>query len=117
MLDACLGVLDQVSPGSMIKSELILRITEQNPHLYEREVEAVVNTILKRISEALVAGERVELRGLGTFSLRTLSPRKGRNPRTGAPVLMAEKKKVAFKPGKGMHARLNPPEEPASSEL
>jgi len=101
----------------MIKSELILRITEQNPHLYEREVEAVVNTILKRISEALVAGERVELRGLGTFSLRTLGPRKGRNPRTGAPVPMAAKKKVAFKPGKGMHARLNPPEGPASSEL
>jgi len=101
----------------MIKSELILRITEQNPHLYEREVEAVVNTILKRISEALVAGERVELRGLGTFSLRALDPRKGRNPRTGAPVPMAAKKNVAFKPGKSMHARLNPPEEPASSEL
>jgi integration host factor subunit beta len=96
----------------MIKSDLILRIADQNPHLYEREVEGVVNTILKRISDALVAGERVELRGLGTFSLRTLGPRKGRNPRTGAPVLMAEKRKVAFKPGKGMQARLNPSEVP-----
>ena len=53
----------------MIKSELILRIAEQNPHLYEKEVEAVVNTILNRISDALVAGDRVELRGFGEFAV------------------------------------------------
>lgn len=47
----------------MIKSELILRIAEQNPHLYERDVEALVNVILKRITDALIAGDRVELRG------------------------------------------------------
>jgi integration host factor subunit beta len=100
----------------MIKSELILRLVEQNPHLYEREVEKVVNTILGQISAALVAGDRVELRGLGVFSVKTRNAREGRNPKTGAAVPIAEKKTVAFKPGKGMHARLNPskvPTEPA----
>ena len=101
----------------MIKSELILCIAEQNPHLYEREVEAVVNTILERISGALVAGNRVELRGLGTFSLRARAARQGRNPKTGAAVPIAEKKTVAFKPGKGMQARLNPSQAPANPEL
>lgn len=107
---ACLNELGRVSAHRMIKSELILRIAEQNPHLYERDVEKVVNTILGQISAALVAGDRVELRGLGVFSVRTLAPREGRNPRTGAPVPIAEKKKVAFKPGKSMQARLNPSE-------
>jgi integration host factor subunit beta len=91
----------------MIKSELILRIAEQNPHLYEREVELVVNTILGRISGALAAGDRVELRGLGAFSVRTRDAREGRNPKTGAAVPVGEKKTVAFKPAKGMQARLN----------
>lgn len=96
----------------MIKSELILRIAEQNPHLYERDAEAIVNTILDRISDALVAGDRVELRGLGIFSLRARGAREGRNPKTGVAVPIAEKKTVAFKPGKGMHTRLNPSEVP-----
>jgi len=101
----------------MIKSELILRIAEQNPRLYEKDAEAIVNTILGQISDALVAGDRMELRGLGAFSVRTLGAREGRNPRTGAPVPVAEKKKVAFKPGKGMQARLNPSEALATPEL
>jgi len=96
----------------MIKSELILRIAEQNPHLYEKDAEAIVNTILGQISDALVAGDRVELRGLGTFSLKTRGAREGRNPKTGVAVSVAEKKTVAFKPGKGMQARLNPSEVP-----
>jgi len=100
----------------MIKSELILRIAEQNPHLYEKDVEVLVNTILGRISDALVAGERVELRGLGTFSLRTRGARQGRNPKTGAAVPIEEKKTVAFKPGKGMQARLNTSEVAAEPE-
>ena len=99
----------------MIKSELILRIAEQNPHLYERDVEAVVNLILGRISDALVAGDRVELRGLGVFSLRTRNAREGRNPKTGAAVPIAEKRTVAFKTGKAMQARLNGSEEPITS--
>jgi integration host factor subunit beta len=101
----------------MIKSELILRIAEQNPHLYEKDVEAVVNAILDRVADALADGGRVELRGLGVFSLKIRNAREGRNPKTGAAVPIAEKKTVAFKPGKGMHARLNPskvPTEPAA---
>jgi len=94
----------------MIKSELILHIAEQNPHLHDRDAEAVVNTILSRIADALAAGDRVELRGLGIFSLRTRGARQGRNPKTGAAVPVEEKKTVAFKPGKGMQARLNPSE-------
>ena len=72
---------------SMIKSELVLRIAEQNPHLYEKDAEAVVNTILGRISDALVAGDRVELRGFGAFTIRSRNARLGREPqdwRSGA---------------------------------
>jgi len=101
----------------MVKSRLILRIAEQNPHLYEQDAEAIVNTILGQISDALVAGGRVELRGLGTFSLRTRGARQGRNPKTGAAVPIEEKKTVSFKPGKGMQARLNPSQAPANPEL
>jgi len=94
----------------MIKSELILRIAEQNPHLYERDVEKIVNTILDRISEGLVAGDRVELRGLGVFAVKSREARTARNPKTGAAVSLAEKRSISFKTGKAMHVRLNAPE-------
>lgn len=91
----------------MIKSELILRIAEQNPHLYEKDVVAIVNTILGRITNGLIDGDRVKLRGLGVFSLRARDAREGRNPKTGAAVSVGGKKTVAFKSGKSMQARLN----------
>lgn len=91
----------------MIKSELILRIAERNPHLYEKDVAAIVNTIVGRITDALMDGDRVELRGLGVFLLRTREARGGRNPKTGAAVPVAEKRAVVFKTGKAMQARLN----------
>jgi integration host factor subunit beta len=91
----------------MVKSELILRIAEQNPHLYEKDVEAVVNAILNRITDALVAGERVEIRGFGAFTVKPREARMGRNPRTGAVVALADKRMLVFKPGKPMQARLN----------
>ena len=94
-------------PWPMIKSELILRIAEQNPHLYEKEVEAVVNTILNRISDALVAGDRVELRGFGAFTVKPREARTGRNPKTGEAVTVADKLILGFKTGKGMQAHLN----------
>jgi integration host factor subunit beta len=94
----------------MIRSELVTRIAEMNPHLYERECEAVVNTILDRISEALAAGDRVEIRGFGAFTAKTRQARQGRNPKTGESVAVAEKKDVAFKTGKEMRQRLNPSE-------
>ena len=91
----------------MIKSELIERITAQNPHLYDRDVEKVVNAILDEMVEALRRGDRVELRGFGAFSAKLRGPRQGRNPRTGAVVAVGKRALPYFKPGKEMHARLN----------
>lgn len=73
----------------MIKSQLIRRITAQNPHLFQRDIEKVVNAILVEMVEALRRGDRVELRGFGAFSVRLREARTGRNPRTGAAVAVA----------------------------
>ena len=70
----------------MIKSELVQRIAEHNPHLYQRDVENIVNAILDEIVAALARGDRVELRGFGAFSVKHRPARAGRNPRTGAHV-------------------------------
>lgn len=91
----------------MIRSELVLRIAEQNPHLYATEVEAVVDTILDSITAALADGDRVELRDFGTFCVRDREGRRGRNPRTGKEVVVPARTHVHFKPGKAMRARLN----------
>src|SRR3954468_3807050 len=92
----------------MIKSELIARIAERNPHLYQRDVEAVVNTILGTMTEALACGSRVELRGFGAFRVKRREARTGRNPRNGQVVAVAEKLIPMFKTSKDMHHQLNP---------
>ncbi|MBE7158133.1 MAG: integration host factor subunit beta [Rhodospirillales bacterium] len=91
----------------MIRSALITRIAEQNPHLYAKDVEAVVSVILNTVTEALARGDRVELRDFGAFSINELQGRTARNPRTGAIVEVVAKRTIAFKPGKAMRARLN----------
>jgi integration host factor subunit beta len=91
----------------VIKSELIQRISSQNPHLYERDIEKIVNAILDEIVEALRRGDRVELRGFGAFSAKLRGARQGRNPRTGALVSVEEKAVPFFKTGKEMRGRLN----------
>jgi integration host factor subunit beta len=91
----------------MIKSELVLKIAERNPHLYQRDVENIVNAILDTIADALARGDRVELRGFGAFSVKKRDARTGRNPRTGATVSVAEKMTPVFKTGKEMRLRLN----------
>lgn len=91
----------------MIKSELVLRIAEQNPHLYQRDVENIVNAILDTIVDALSRGDRVELRGFGAFSVKKRDARVGRNPRTGETVDVSEKVIPVFKTGKEMRMRLN----------
>jgi integration host factor subunit beta len=91
----------------MIKSELIERISSQNPHLFARDIEKIVTAILGEIIEALSRGDRVELRGFGAFSVRRRGAREGRNPRTGVAVSVANKAIPHFKTGKGMHERLN----------
>ena len=91
----------------MIKSELVQKIAERNPHLYQRDVENIVNAILDTITEALARGDRVELRGFGAFSVKKRDARTGRNPRTGETVSVSEKFIPVFKTGKEMRLRLN----------
>ena len=91
----------------MIKSELIQKLSEQNPHLYQRDVENIVNAILNEITNALSRGDRVELRGFGAFSVKNRPARTGRNPRTGSRVSVPEKYVPFFKTGKEMRERLN----------
>jgi integration host factor subunit beta len=91
----------------MIKSELVGRIAAQNPHLYQRDVENIVNSILDTIADALARGDRVELRGFGAFSVKKRDARDARNPRTGEAVSVCEKVIPVFKTGKDMRKRLN----------
>lgn len=91
----------------MTKSELILRLAEANPHLYQRDVERIVSTVFEEITEALARGDRVELRGFGAFSVKRRDARVGRNPRTGDQVDVQEKFVPFFKTGKQLRERLN----------
>ena len=91
----------------MIRSELIQIIADENPHLYQRDVERIVNTIFDEITETMARGDRVELRGFGAFSVKKRDSRVGRNPRTGASVAVAEKHVPFFKTGKLLRDRLN----------
>ena len=91
----------------MTKSELIQRLAEQNPHLFQRDVERIVSTIFDEISDALSRGDRVELRGFGAFSVKARAARVGRNPRTGESVEVAQKHVPFFKAGKDLRDRLN----------
>jgi integration host factor subunit beta len=91
----------------MIRSELIQKIADENPHLYQRDVEKIVNTIFDQITDAMAAGHRVELRGFGAFSVKKRDQRTGRNPRTGEAVDVDEKHVPFFKTGKLLRDRLN----------
>ena len=91
----------------MIKSELIARLSEENPHLTQRDVERVVGVILERMIQALETDGRVELRGFGALSVRSRDARAGRNPRTGESVDVRAKHVPFFKSGKELRERLN----------
>ncbi|MEM6374626.1 MAG: integration host factor subunit beta [Pseudomonadota bacterium] len=91
----------------MIRSELIQKISDENPHLYQRDVEKIVNTIFSEITSAMAHGNRVELRGFGAFSVKKRDARTGRNPRTGESVDVSEKHVPFFKAGKLLRERLN----------
>ncbi|MSO71422.1 MAG: integration host factor subunit beta [Alphaproteobacteria bacterium] len=91
----------------MTKSELIARLAELNPHLYQRDIERIVATIFEQITAALCNGSRVELRGFGAFSVKQRGARQGRNPRTGVTVSVAERHVPYFKTGKELRERLN----------
>lgn len=91
----------------MIKSELIQQIAEDNPHLYQRDVERIVSTVFEEITSALSRGDRVELRGFGAFSVKKRDARMGRNPRTGESVPVPKKSVPFFKAGKELRERMN----------
>ena len=101
------GLLTTSGDLKMIRSELIQKIADENPHLYQRDVEKIVNTIFEEITNAMAGGDRVELRGFGAFSVKRRDARVGRNPRTGASVDVEEKHVPFFKTGKLLRDRLN----------
>lgn len=91
----------------MIKSELVQTIANRNPHLYQRDVENIVNAVFDEITDTLSQGNRVELRGFGAFGVKARPAREGRNPRTGEMVKVDEKWVPFFKTGKELRERLN----------
>ena len=91
----------------MTKSELIAKIANKYPTLYLSDIEKIVFTIINTVSENIVKGNRVELRGFGTFGLKELKARKSRNPRTGAIVFVENKRIPYFRMGKKLKERIN----------
>ena len=91
----------------MTKSELIERLSLEQPHLPPRDVEFSVNAVLDHMRRALVAGDRIEIRGFGSIGLRYRMPRTGRNPKTGDSVSVPGKYVPHFKPGRLLRERVN----------
>jgi integration host factor subunit beta len=91
----------------MMKSELIEALADGQSHLAYKDVELAVRCIIERMSMALADGERIEIRGFGSFSLHYRPPRVGRNPKTGDSVVLSGKHVPHFKPGKEMRDRVN----------
>lgn len=106
----------------MTKSELIEVIAREQSHLAYRDVELAVKCMIEQMSQALASGERIEIRGFGSFSLHFRPPRMGRNPKTGDAVELSGKYVPHFKPGKELRERVNlkfdtqPTDEPAKEE-
>lgn len=91
----------------MTKSELIELISRKQKHLRPKDVELAVKHLLELMSDALANGERIEIRGFGSFSLHFRPPRMGRNPKTGEAVALSGKYVPHFKPGKDLRERVN----------
>lgn len=91
----------------MTKSELIERLVQRHTHLSQKDVELAVKLLLEEVSETLASGERIEIRGFGSFSVHHRPARMGRNPKTGEAVRIPEKYVPHFKPGKEMRERVN----------
>src|ERR1700674_4806753 len=104
------GVL--MTNGSMTKAELVEEVSRVSD-LTKKHSEVIVDTVFRSIIEALHRGEKIELRGFGSFRLRKREPRKGRNPKTGDKVDVPPKKVPYFKPGKELKDLIN--KEPAPS--
>ncbi len=91
----------------MIKSELVKRLLNKNPHLIHKDVEVITSKVFEKMIDTLENEGRVEIRGFGSLSVRRRKAKNGRNPRTGESVYVPEKKAPIFKSGKGLRDRLN----------
>ena len=91
----------------MTRSELLQLLADENPHLFRRDVERILDTVFQEIIEAMARGDRVELRGFGAFSVKKRDARNGRNPKTGEAVEVDQKYVPFFKTGKLLRNRLN----------
>jgi len=91
----------------MTKSEIINILSRKQSHLSGKDIELSVKIILEQMSDTLASGERIEIRGFGSFSLHHRAARSGRNPKTGEQVLLAAKHVPHFKPGKELRERIN----------
>ena len=91
----------------MLKSELVRALNEKLPELQVKDVELALNCILRQLADAIVQGERIEIRGFGSFNLHHRPPRIARNPKTGEAVNLPAKVAIHFKPGKEMRDRVN----------
>ena len=98
---------EETNARSMMKSELIERIARKQSHLAYKDVELAVKSLLEQMSNSLSNGERIEIRGFGSFSLHYRPPRAGRNPKTGDSVSLPGKHVPHFKPGKELRERVN----------
>jgi len=98
---------EETNARSMMKSELIERIARKQSHLAYKDVELAVKSLLEQMSNALSSGERIEIRGFGSFSVHYRPPRAGRNPKTGDSVSLPGKHVPHFKPGKELRERVN----------
>ncbi len=99
--------LEDQADNKMTKSELIEVIAREQSHLAYRDVELAVKCMIEQMSQALASGERIEIRGFGSFSLHFRPPRVGRNPKTGDSVELNGKYVPHFKPGKELRERVN----------
>ena len=104
-----------MSRGGMTKAELVEEVSEKTG-LPKKQAEIVVNTVFESIVETLKTGEKIELRGFGSFRLRKREPRKGRNPKTGDKVDVPPKRVPYFKPGKELKDLINKDDEPPSND-
>ena len=91
----------------MLKSELVRALNEKLPELQVKDVELALNCILRQLADAIVQGERIEIRGFGSFNLHHRPPRIARNPKTGEAINLPAKVAIHFKPGKEMRDRVN----------
>ena len=102
---------------AMTKSGHIERVAELTPHISKKDTEIVVNTIFDSMTEALKRGERIEIRGFGSFQVKVREAREGRNPKTGEPVHISAKRTPFFKVGKELKEMVDGtrPETPAAA--